>query len=96
MRQARTQISVTVPNTLSDAPINQFGSARAVATAATKSVVAHRGWFVPYADTANVGTDYNFRAVIAVNGLAANVPAEAMYIVGALDSSLTALNGAHD
>ncbi len=33
VRQARTQTSVTVPDKLSDAPINQLGSARQLATA---------------------------------------------------------------
>jgi hypothetical protein len=63
---------------------------------AANSVVAHGGWFVPPADTGDYGTNYRWRAVVAVNGLAANRPAEAMYIVGAADPTHTLLNGAHD
>ncbi len=61
---------------------------------AASSVTHNNGWFVPPADTGDYGTDYTFRAVVAVNGLAANRPAEAMYIVGVTDSSFTFLNGA--
>jgi hypothetical protein len=61
-----------------------------------ESALEHGGWFVPSADTGNFGTDYEYRAIIAVFGLAANEPAEAMYIIGALDSTDQALNGADD
>jgi hypothetical protein len=60
------------------------------------SVVKTRGWFVPPADIAAYGTDYRLRAVVALQGLAANRPAEAMYIVGITDPSLGFLNAAHD
>jgi hypothetical protein len=63
---------------------------------ATASVVKHNGWFVPPADTGHYGTDYSFRAVVALNGIAANRPAEAIYIVGVTDQSFRYLNGAHD
>lgn len=63
---------------------------------AAQSVVAHDGWFVPPADTGNFGTDYAWRAVVSVFGLAANEPQEAMYVIGATDSSHALLNGAHD
>ncbi len=63
---------------------------------ATPSVIKHHGWFVPYADTGFFGTDYNLRAIIAVNGLAANRPAEAIYVVGTRDSTLAALDGSHN
>jgi hypothetical protein len=61
---------------------------------ASKSLAVHNGWFVPPADTANYGTDYTLRAVIAVFGLAANRPAEAIYIVGVADNTHALLNGA--
>jgi hypothetical protein len=60
---------------------------------ATASVVRTHGWFVPPSDTGDYGTDYQFRAVVALNGLAANRPAEAMYIVGVRDSTLQTLDG---
>jgi hypothetical protein len=63
---------------------------------AAGSVVATRGWFVPPKNLGAYGTDYQLRAVVAINGLAANRPAEAMYIVGATDSSLQFLNAARD
>lgn len=63
---------------------------------ATKSVVANDGWVVPQADLGDYGTDYTYRAVVAIYGLAANEPAEAMYVIGATDSTHALLNGAHD
>jgi hypothetical protein len=65
-------------------------------TIAARSLLANNGWFVPPPDIANYGTDYNLRAVVALNGIAANRPAEAMYIVGATDSAHTFLDGSHD
>jgi len=63
---------------------------------AAKSVLARNGWFVPPSDTGAYGTNYPWRAVVAVYGLAANRPAEALYIVGAADQTHALLNGAHD
>lgn len=63
---------------------------------AVQSIIAHDGWFVPPANTGAYRDDYSLRAVIAVYGLAANRPAEAMYIVGAADRTRTLLNGAHN
>src|ERR1700733_4129186 len=39
LRQAREQTSVTVPNSLSDAPLNQLGSARRLADANHQPIV---------------------------------------------------------
>jgi hypothetical protein len=58
------------------------------------SVAANNGWFVPPADIAAYGTDYALRGVVALFGIAANRPAEAMYIVGAVGGGAF-LNGAH-
>jgi hypothetical protein len=63
---------------------------------ARQSILVHNGWYVPPADTGLYGTDYDLRAVVAVNGLAANRPAEAMYLVGAADQQHALLNGSHD
>jgi hypothetical protein len=63
---------------------------------AGKSIGVHNGWYVPSSDTGLYGTDYDLRAVVAVNGLAANRPVEAMYIVGAADQQHALLNGSHD
>lgn len=62
---------------------------------ATPSILANNGWFVPPADIAKYGTDYRLRAVVALFGIAANRPAEAMYIVGAVGGGAL-LNGAHN
>ncbi|BBH17693.1 hypothetical protein Back2_19800 [Nocardioides baekrokdamisoli] len=57
------------------------------------SVLAHHGWFVPPADTGAFGTDYTWRALVAVFGLAANRPAEAVYVVGTTDQFSKKLDG---
>jgi hypothetical protein len=59
------------------------------------SELAHHGWYVAPRDIGNFGTDYNLRAVVAVYGLAANIPVEAMYPVGSFDSTGSLLDGAH-
>jgi hypothetical protein len=61
---------------------------------AAPSVAANNGWFVPPPDIAAYGTDYALRGVVALFGIAANRPAEAMYIVGAVGGGVF-LNGAH-
>jgi hypothetical protein len=63
---------------------------------AASSALAHDGWFVPPAYTGDYGTNYTFRAIVALNGIAANRPAEAMYIIGVTDSTHALLNGADD
>ncbi len=60
-----------------------------------KSALAHDGWFVPPADTGAYGSNYKWRAVVAVNGLAANRPAEAIYTIGTLDTTHAFLVGGH-
>jgi hypothetical protein len=62
---------------------------------ASQSIAAHNGWFVPPMENGAFGTDYRYRAVVALFGIAANRPQEALYIVGAA-SSHGLLNGAHD
>ena len=58
------------------------------------SAPKHNGWYVLPSDVGAFGTDYALRAVVAVYGIAANLPVEAMYPVGAFDSTNTLLNGA--
>ena len=62
---------------------------------AARSIAATHGWFVPPADIGAYGTDYALRAVVALQGLAANRPAEAVYDIGVTDSSLNFLSAAH-
>ena len=59
------------------------------------SELKHHGWYVAPRDIGNFGTDYNLRAIVAVYGLAANLPVEAMYPVGSFDSSGALLDGAN-
>jgi hypothetical protein len=63
---------------------------------AVRSIARTHGWFVPPADIGAYGTDYTLRAVVALQGLAANRPAEAVYLIGITDPSLRFLNAAHD
>ncbi len=65
-------------------------------TYAALSALTHDGWFVPGADTGNFGTDYQWRAIVAVYGLGANEPAEAEYIVGVIDQDAQKLDGGQD
>lgn len=64
-------------------------------TFAAESAVQHHGWFVPYADTGAFGTDYLWRAMVAIFGLAANRPVEAVYTIGVTDQYLQKLDGSH-
>lgn len=52
-----------------------------------------RGWSTPPAILGNYGTFYNARAVVAMVGLGANLPADAMYPNTGLDDSGQALDG---
>jgi len=55
--------------------------------------VIHDGWNYRTADLGNFGTDYAFRAVVAIVGLAALEPAEAMYSNAAGDKDGKPLQG---
>ncbi len=52
------------------------------------------GWLLPAADIGDYGIDYDFRAIIAVVGLGANTPDEAIYPSGITDGSGALYNGA--
>ncbi|PJD94922.1 MAG: hypothetical protein CK425_10215 [Parachlamydia sp.] len=52
------------------------------------------GWMVT-AQTGNYGTDYLQRALVAAIGLGANLPQDAIYPVGKVDSQGNALDGTH-
>lgn len=53
------------------------------------------GWDVLPANTANFGTDYTWRAVVALVGLGANLPADAVYPHAIADAGGRPLDGAH-
>jgi hypothetical protein len=65
-------------------------------TLALRSIVRTHGWFVPPADIGAYGTDYELRAVVALQGLAANRAAEAVYDIAIMDPKQNFLNAAHD
>jgi len=53
------------------------------------------GWATPPASLGNFGTDYNLRAVVAMVGLGANLPADATYPNTRVDGRGEPLNGRH-
>lgn len=54
-----------------------------------------RGWATPPAMIGNYGTFYNLRAIVAMVGLGANLPADAIYPNTRVDATGKALNGRH-
>ena len=54
-----------------------------------------QGWLLPAANIGDYGTDYEFRALIAVVGLGANTPDEAIYPTGITDGTGTLYNAAN-
>lgn len=58
--------------------------------------VQHEGWLLPASNIGNFGTDYRFRAIVAVVGLGANTPNEAIYPTGITDSAGALYDGAND
>jgi hypothetical protein len=56
--------------------------------------LAHGGWLTLDPQVGRYGTDYELRAEVAVLGLGANTPAEAIYPTGLTDSSGQLLTGA--
>jgi hypothetical protein len=58
--------------------------------------LATGGWLLPQGNIGDYGTDYAFRAVIAVVGLGANTPDEAIYPTALADSSGALFDGSED
>ena len=54
-----------------------------------------QGWSTPPAVLGNYGTSYNIRAVVAMVGLGANLPEDAIYPSTRVDSAGQPLNGRH-
>ena len=57
---------------------------------------SHGGWYMPQANIGRYGTDYHFRAVIAIYGLGANTREEAVYPTGLTDGSSVPYLGTND
>src|SRR5262245_53540284 len=53
------------------------------------------GWLLPAANIGRYGTDYLFRAQVALVGLGANTPNEAIYPTGVTDADGALLTGVH-
>jgi hypothetical protein len=53
------------------------------------------GWYVPPMNVGEFGTDYGLRAVVALIGLGANLPADAIYPNAFVDGDGKPLSGAH-
>ncbi len=53
------------------------------------------GWLLPPSNIGDYGTDYEFRALIAIVGLGANTPDEAIYPSGITDGTGAIYNGAN-
>jgi hypothetical protein len=54
-----------------------------------------RGWATPPSQIGQYGTHYNIRAAVAMVGLGANLPADALYPNAKVDNNGDALNGKH-
>jgi hypothetical protein len=74
-------------------------TAAALPTTARATVIegaaANGGWAIPAANLGDYGTDYEYRAGVALLGLGANTPEEAMYPTALLDADGQPLNGEH-
>ncbi len=64
--------------------------------AALQQAIAQGGWLLPADNIGDYGTDYEFRATIAILGLGANTPDEAIYPTALTDSTGALLNGSSD
>lgn len=74
--------------------------AASLPTATRLSILAqaqqNAGWLLPASNIGDYGTDYLFRAQIAVAGLGANTPDEAIYPTGITDAQGALFSGAND
>ena len=52
-----------------------------------RGALASHGWYTPPAEIGSYGTDYLFRAELAIAGLGANTPPEAMYPIALSDDA---------
>lgn len=59
----------------------------------TLSAIRNHGWAVTRPNIGDFGTDYVYRAGVALVGLVANTPDQALYYPGMLDSTYLPLNG---
>jgi len=73
-----------------------FAATRQDLIAASKDIgPAIQGWQYSRSSVGNFGTDYRTRAVIAIQGMAANIPAESVYGLAMADAEGRALDARH-
>jgi hypothetical protein len=72
-----------------------MGKARLAAEARKPHGKVVNHWQMMPGNTANFGTDYTFRAVVALVGLGANLPEDAIYPHATVDADGEALSGSH-
>jgi len=74
----------------------EFAAARRDLIGASKDIgPAIRGWQYSRSSVGNFGTDYRTRAIIAIQGMAANIPAESVYGLAMTDAEGRALDARH-
>ena len=74
----------------------EFAAARQDLIAASKDIgAAVQGWQYSRSSVGNFGTDYRTRAVIAIQGMAANIPAESVYGLTMADAGGRVLDAQH-
>ena len=98
LHPSQEHLSAPVRAGLAEAGGNGYVQVQALRTSlAARSVATHRGWFVPPELNGAFGTHYAYRAVVALFGIAANRPAEALYIIGVASAGHPGLlDGSHD
>jgi hypothetical protein len=79
-------------STQQDLWTQNFGAVRA-ALVSRQFGTQIQGWVYLPPDTGNFGTDYRTRAIIALHGIWANIPAEMHYALAATDAAGSALDG---
>ncbi len=67
----------------------------AVRLRVVRDALAHQGWYVAASNIGRFGTDYAFRADLAIAGIGANTEEEAMYPIAIADRDGRLLNGAN-
>jgi hypothetical protein len=82
----------TVAKAIEESP--KAGQVTIAANAKTQGKLVNGWWILP-ANTANFGTDYSYRAVVAMVGLGANLPEDAVYPRATEDQNGAALSGAN-
>ena len=73
----------------------QAGREKLLAAAKASHGTEVNGWTILPGNVANFGTDYTFRAVVALVGLGANLPSDAIYPHAVADSEGQPLSGAN-